>query len=60
MVIVILLCCAMIGDDPKPRPATPADRAAYESAQTKAGSDAAAHVAPGALVRGARLDAPNA
>ncbi len=34
MVHIILLCCAMIGDDPKPIPRAPVDRAAYESART--------------------------
>jgi tetratricopeptide (TPR) repeat protein len=44
MVHVILFCCAMIGDDAKLATATPADHAAYESAVTKAGKDAAAQV----------------
>jgi Pretoxin HINT domain len=44
MVHVILLCCAIIGDEARPGPFTPADRVAYKTAQTKAGNDAAAHV----------------
>jgi hypothetical protein len=46
MVHVILICFAMVGDDGKPGAATsaPADRAAYQSADGKAGKDANAHV----------------
>jgi Pretoxin HINT domain/HEAT repeats len=44
MVHAILLCFAMLGDGGKPAETTPADRAAYEAAQAKAGKNAAAHV----------------
>ena len=44
MLYPILICCAMIGDDGSANPNPPSDRAAYESAQAKAGKDAAAHV----------------
>jgi tetratricopeptide (TPR) repeat protein len=44
MVHAILLCCAMLGDGGKPAEATASTRAAYETAQVKAGKSAAAHV----------------
>jgi tetratricopeptide (TPR) repeat protein len=44
MVYSILLCCAMIGDGGPSKPGTSTDRAFYQSADAKAGKDAAAHV----------------
>jgi hypothetical protein len=44
MVHVILLCAMIVGDDGKSGRATPVDRSVYESAQSKAGKDAAAHL----------------
>ena len=44
MLHAILLCCAMIGDDGSPQSKAPSDLAIYESAQAKAGKDAAAQV----------------
>ncbi len=44
MVQAILLCFLMLGDDGKLAEATPADRAAYQTAAANAGKNAAAHV----------------
>jgi hypothetical protein len=44
MLHTILLCCAMLGDGGKPAESPAATRATYESAQAKAGKNAAAHV----------------
>ena len=44
MVHVILMCCALIGQDGAPAVSPSADRAVYESAQAKAGERPDAHV----------------
>ena len=44
MLYAILIGCALLGDDASASSKTAADRAAYESAQAKAGKDAAANV----------------
>jgi tetratricopeptide (TPR) repeat protein len=44
MVAAVLLCCALVGQDPRPAPIAPADLEVYKSAQSKVGHDASAHV----------------
>src|ERR1017187_4857052 len=43
MFSVILLCCALIGDDPAPAVSREAELAVYESAKATAGENADAH-----------------
>ena len=56
MLTMLLVCCAMIGDDGGSATAGPADRAAYEAAQKKTGNDASAHVKLALWCEGARSD----
>ena len=44
MLHVILVCCAILGDEAKPTAAKPADLAAYEAARVKAGRNAPGQV----------------
>ncbi len=44
MVAAFLLCCAMVGQDPRPAPAAPAVLEVYKTAKNQVGHDAKAHV----------------